>query len=115
MTLLCIIIRAPAADGIDASLLSLHRALRPAQVPIRASHAPITLFPLTFWQLGNTRFFGLFAKSAGRPFSNVQMSERYRSLVTPAGYAFSIWAVIYLWEMAGNTYIFLYIYIYIYT
>lgn len=52
-------------------------------------------------QAGNTRFFGLFGKKSGPPFTNTEMSQRYLSLTTPAGYAFAIWAVIYLWEIAG--------------
>lgn len=50
-------------------------------------------------QAGNTRFFGLLGNKSGPPFTNVEMSQRYLSLVTPAGWAFAIWAVIYIWEL----------------
>lgn len=39
--------------------------------------------------VGNTGVFGG---------SNAEISEKYQTIITPAGWAFSIWAVIFLWE-----------------
>uniref|UniRef100_A0A7S3NPM8 Uncharacterized protein n=1 Tax=Aureoumbra lagunensis TaxID=44058 RepID=A0A7S3NPM8_9STRA len=41
-------------------------------------------------QLGNAKFFG--------GLSNVEVSKKYPSLVTPSGFAFAIWGLIYVWE-----------------
>lgn len=48
----------------------------------------------------NSRIFGLLKSGSGW-YSNVEMSKRYTSLVTPATWAFAIWSVIYLWEIAA--------------
>jgi len=46
---------------------------------------------------GNSRIFGLVPPGHGW-YTNVEMAERYASLVTPARFAFAIWGVIYTWE-----------------
>ena len=54
---------------------------------------------------GNSRLFGLLSPGSGW-YTNVEMSVRYASLVTPAKYAFAIWGVIYTWETAAMIYLF---------
>ncbi|KAL1521815.1 hypothetical protein AB1Y20_021466 [Prymnesium parvum] len=49
---------------------------------------------------GNSRLFGLLKPGSGW-YTNVEMSMRYASLVTPARWAFAIWGIIYLTEAAG--------------
>jgi hypothetical protein len=46
---------------------------------------------------GNSRWFGLFKEGSGWK-TNVEMSALYTSLVTPAGWAFAIWGIIYITE-----------------
>ena len=55
-------------------------------------------------QAGNTRLFGLLPPSV-RWYTNSDMSDKYFSLVTPAGWAFAIWALIYAWELIGLVYL----------
>ena len=44
---------------------------------------------------GNSRFFGRLKEGSGWR-TNVEMSVLYTSLVTPAGWAFAIWGIIYM-------------------
>jgi len=53
---------------------------------------------------GNSRLFGLLKPGSGW-YTNVEMSERYASLVTPAKWAFAIWGIIYIWETAAMVYL----------
>ena len=55
---------------------------------------------------GNSRIFGLLKPGSGW-YTNVEMAERYSSLVTPARFAFAIWGIIYTWEMAAMAYLWL--------
>lgn len=52
----------------------------------------------------NSRLFGLLQPGSGW-FTNVEMSQRYASLFTPARWAFAIWGVIYVWEAAAMVYL----------
>jgi len=49
---------------------------------------------------GNSRLFGFLQPGSGW-YTNVEMSQRYASLVTPAKWAFAIWGIIYTWEMVA--------------
>lgn len=53
---------------------------------------------------GNSRLFGLLQPGSGW-YTNVEMSQRYASLVTPARWAFAIWGIIYTWESAAMAYL----------
>jgi len=53
---------------------------------------------------GNSRLFGLLKPGSGW-FTNVELSERYASLVTPARWAFAIWGLIYIWETIAMVYL----------
>jgi len=53
---------------------------------------------------GNSRLFGLLQPGSGW-YTNVEMSQRYASLVTPAKWAFAIWGIIYMWEMVAVAYL----------
>ena len=53
---------------------------------------------------GNSRLFGLLQPGSGW-YTNVEMSQRYASLVTPAKWAFAIWGIIYTWEMGAMVYL----------
>ena len=53
---------------------------------------------------GNSRWFGLIKPGHGW-YTNIEMAERYASLLTPAGYAFAIWGVIYTWEFVAMAYL----------
>lgn len=53
---------------------------------------------------GNSRLFGLLKEGSGW-YTNVEMSRRHASLVTPAKWAFAIWGIIYVWEFAALSYV----------
>uniref|UniRef100_A0A7S3BY82 Uncharacterized protein n=1 Tax=Haptolina ericina TaxID=156174 RepID=A0A7S3BY82_9EUKA len=53
---------------------------------------------------GNSRLFGLLQPGSGW-YTNVEMSQRYASLVTPARFAFAIWGIIYSWEIVALIYL----------
>lgn len=53
---------------------------------------------------GNSRLFGLIPPGHGW-YTNVEMAERYASLVTPAKFAFAIWGIIYTWETVALFYL----------
>lgn len=53
---------------------------------------------------GNSRLFGLLQPGSGW-YTNIEMSQRYASLFTPAKWAFAIWGIIYTWEIAAMTYL----------
>lgn len=53
---------------------------------------------------GNSRLFGLLQPGSGW-YTNVEMSQRYASLVTPAKWAFAIWGIIYLGEAVAVAYL----------
>jgi len=53
----------------------------------------------------NSRIFGLIPEGRGW-YTNVELAERYTSMVTPIGWTFSIWGIIYTWEIALVVYVF---------
>eukprot|EP00965_Chrysotila_dentata_P239678 6203245-Pleurochrysis_carterae.AAC.6 len=55
-------------------------------------------------QAANTRLCNLLSPGSGW-YTNVEMTERYASLVTPARWAFAIWGIIYMWELIGMAYL----------
>ena len=53
----------------------------------------------------NSRFWGLIGENAGW-YTNVELAERWSSIVTPIGWAFAIWGLIYCYELALLVYLF---------
>mmetsp|Transcript_75519 Transcript_75519/g.125926 ORF Transcript_75519/g.125926 Transcript_75519/m.125926 type:complete len:280 (+) Transcript_75519:124-963(+) len=74
----------------------------PACTPEPAAFSPALCLAAFLLQwalvtLGNSGKLGL---------TNVEMSDKYPSYVTPAKWAFAIWGVIYLWEIIAMIYLF---------
>jgi len=54
---------------------------------------------------GNSRFFGCIGTGKGW-YTNRELTAKYGTPITPSGWAFSIWALIYVWEFFGMIYLF---------
>ena len=87
--------RAPPATELPRGLMDTNSSL----VAIAAFAIQTTMV-----FAGNSRLFGLLKPGSGW-YTNVEMAERYASLVTPARYAFAIWGIIYTWEMVAMAYL----------
>jgi len=54
----------------------------------------------------NARWWGCVKKGSGW-YTNVELAERWSAIITPIGWAFAIWGIIYLWEIALIVYLYL--------
>lgn len=54
----------------------------------------------------NARWWGCVKEGSGW-YTNVELAERWSAIITPIGWAFAIWGIIYLWEIALIVYLYL--------